>query len=793
MNTVYEQIRELAQQKEPQTVRFLCDLIRIPSFSAREKEVVERIAEEMHRTGFDTVRVDELGSVIGTLGCGPRAIAFDAHVDTVLEGDRSQWNFDPYRPVVREGKVWGRGSVDQKGGMASMLCAAAVIRELGLNSLFTLYFTGTVMEEDCDGLCWQHLIEVDGLRPELAVITEPTDLNLYRGQRGRMEIRVEARGRSCHGSAPERGDNAIYKAARIALEVEKLNARLASDSCLGKGSITVTEIRSSSPSLCAVPDGSSLHLDRRLTLGEDAESAVAEVRAAAARAGCPEAEVNVLRYEEPAYTGKVYPTEKYYPTWLLPEDAKPLRTAAEAYRSVLGRDPQIGQWTFSTNGVAIAGRHGIPCIGLGPGNEVYAHAANEACPIGQLTEAAAFTPPWWPGCTAGEMNAPFLYRCSDCGREYERSQVTYLCPSCSAGYRPGIPLPGVLSARFDYDFIRRRFRPSEPDWELFSAVEAEFYPPFPVGRTPFFPIDALGRHFGLASLWVKNDGLNPSGSLKDRASFLVVAEAIRRREDLIVTASTGNAAAALAAVCAAAGKKAVIYVPAAAPPAKRLQMKVFGAEVLPVDGTYDDAFALSLEHTRVRGGLNRNTAYHPLTIEGKKTAGLEIFEQNGWRVPDVILVPVGDGVILAGIAKAFADLREAGLTDRVPRLVAVQAASSDAIHRYVHTGVYRDARNPVPCADSISVRTPSNAHGARRAVLESGGTSVTVSEEEIRSAIFLLGRLTGLFAEPAAAAAAAALPALRDSGGIDPQEQIVLLLTGNGLKDTETPLRCLQP
>jgi putative selenium metabolism hydrolase len=222
------------------------------------------------------------------------------------------------------------------------------------------------------------------------VITEPTNMNIYRGHRGRLEMQVEVKGRSCHGSAPERGDNAVYKVARIALEIEKLNERLRSDPFLGKGTITVTEARSSSPSLCAVPDGAAIHLDRRLTLGETKESAVAEVLDAARRAGVDDARVVVLTYAEPAYTGVIYPTEKYYPTWALDADSPWLRQAAAAYSGVLGREPLVDKWTFSTNGVAIAGMNGIACLGLGPGNEVLAHAANEACPIEHLSGAAAF-------------------------------------------------------------------------------------------------------------------------------------------------------------------------------------------------------------------------------------------------------------------------------------------------------------------------------------------------------------------------------------------------------------------
>jgi putative selenium metabolism hydrolase len=317
-------------------------------------------------------------------------MAFDGHVDTVYPGDREQWNFDPFQPKIEYGKIWGRGTVDQKGGMAAMVYAGKIIKELGLNEQFTILFTGTVMEEDCDGLCWQYLLQEEKLKPEFVVITEPTNLNIYRGHRGRMEIRVEVKGRSCHGSAPERGDNAIYKIARIALEVEKLNEKLRHDPFLGKGTVTVTDVRSSSPSLCAVADGAGLHLDRRLTFGETKDSALSEVQAAADRAGYPEAKVFVLHYAEPAYTGKVYPTEKYYPTWVLPESSPYLKRAVDAYTGVLGNAPVVDKWTFSTNAIAISGMHGIPCLGLGPGNEIYAHAANEACPIEHLSSAAAF-------------------------------------------------------------------------------------------------------------------------------------------------------------------------------------------------------------------------------------------------------------------------------------------------------------------------------------------------------------------------------------------------------------------
>lgn len=390
MDLYHSQISQCARELENEIVEFLMDLVSTPSFSSKEEAVIQVIKSEMEKVGFDEIRIDGLGSIVGRIGHGPRVIAFDAHIDTVYPGDLSQWDFDPFTPFIKDGKVWGRGTVDQKGGMASMVYAAKIIQELGLNDQFTIYFTGTVMEEDCDGLCWQYLIKEEKIRPELVVITEPTNMNIYRGHRGRMEMRVEVKGVSCHGSAPERGDNAVYKVARIALEIEKLNERLRFDPFLGKGTITVTETRSASPSLCAVPDAASIHLDRRLTLGETKESAVAEVEEAARQAGVADAKVMVLTYEEPAYTGKIYPTEKYYPTWVLDEKSPYLQQAIAAYQGVFNKQPLVDKWTFSTNAIAIAGMNNIPCLGLGPGHEVYAHAVNEACPVEHLSAAAAF-------------------------------------------------------------------------------------------------------------------------------------------------------------------------------------------------------------------------------------------------------------------------------------------------------------------------------------------------------------------------------------------------------------------
>ncbi|MBU1101765.1 MAG: threonine synthase [Bacteroidetes bacterium] len=384
---------------------------------------------------------------------------------------------------------------------------------------------------------------------------------------------------------------------------------------------------------------------------------------------------------------------------------------------------------------------------------------------------------------------PFVYRCTECGKEYKRDEVKYLCPDCENNYVPGNPLRGVLSIEFDYEELSRAFDKRIPCWDLFLPIESKYLPNFPVGNTPLHKAGILGKHFGLQNLWIKNDGLNPSGSLKDRASYLVVAEASRLNETEIVAASTGNAASSLSSVCAAAGKKAIIYVPASAPKAKMLQNILCGAKVIPVKGTYDDAFKLSLEHTKEKGGLNRNTAYHPFTIEGKKTVGLEIFTQNGFKVPDAILVPVGDGVIISGVYKAFYDLMKAGLSDKLPKIICAQAENSSAIHAYIETGEYENLKSSNTVADSISVCAPSNAHMARKAVLESNGFSITVNDAEIMEGQKILAEKSGVFAEPSASVTVAALQKIKELELFSPDEQIILLVTGHGLKDIETPLK----
>lgn len=272
--------------------------------------------------------------------------------------------------------------------MASMVYAGKIIKDLGLEDDYTLLVTGTVQEEDCDGLCWQYIIEQSDIRPEFVVITEPTSLNIYRGHRGRMEIKVSTQGVSCHGSAPERGDNAIYKMAPIINELKELHGNLKHDAFLGKGSLTVSEIFFSSPSRCAVADGCSISVDRRLTAGETYEYALEQIRNLES-VKAVRAKVEMYDYKRPSYTGLVYPTKSYFPTWVLDEDHPACETLVEAYRGLFNKKPLVDKWTFSTNAVSIMGRFGIPCVGFGPGHEDQAHAPNERTWKDELVKAAA--------------------------------------------------------------------------------------------------------------------------------------------------------------------------------------------------------------------------------------------------------------------------------------------------------------------------------------------------------------------------------------------------------------------
>ena len=385
--TLANKIYELAEKYKDDTAENLSKLVKIKSFSREEEAVQQELKRQMEPLKLDELKIDGLGNVIGRIGNGKKILAIDAHMDTVDVGNTDNWEFNPFSGKIEGGHVLGRGTVDQKGGAASFITAARILKELGFDKDVTVYFVGSVMEEDCDGLCWKYIIEEDRIKPDIVICTEPTNGNICRGHRGRMEIEVIFRGVSAHGSAPERGKNAIYMASKSCLDIKALNERLRSDPFLGKGSVTITDFVSRSPSLCAVADYAKIHVDRRLTWGETKESALAEIEEIVEDVN---AEVHILQYDERAYTGLRYGMEKYYPTWKLPPDHAAVKTGVAVYESLFGSSPMVDKWTFSTNAVTITGIYGIPTIGFGPGDETLAHAPNERVVVKDLVNASAF-------------------------------------------------------------------------------------------------------------------------------------------------------------------------------------------------------------------------------------------------------------------------------------------------------------------------------------------------------------------------------------------------------------------
>ena len=424
----FEAIKKAAQDYQADMSRFLRDMISHPSESCEEKEVVMCIKAEMEKLGYDKVEIDGLGNVIGWMGSGEKIIAIDSHIDTVGIGNINNWEQDPYKGYETEDIIYGRGGSDQEGGMASAVYGAKIMKDLDLIPAgYKIMVVGSVQEEDCDGMCWQYIVnkyfpskEEAQKRIEFVISTEPTDGGIYRGHRGRMEIRVDVKGVSCHGSAPERGDNAIYKMADILQDVRALNENDDADGTeikglvkrlnpkynpehwedarfLGRGTCTVSQIFYTSPSRCAVADSCAISIDRRMTAGETWDSCLKEIEdLPAVKKYGGDVKVSMYMYDRPAWTGTVYETECFFPTWINKETAAHVQALIDAHHALWGEkrighkdaDPKLDamrlrerpltdKWTFSTNGVSIQGRYGIPCVGFGPGAESQAHAPNE--------------------------------------------------------------------------------------------------------------------------------------------------------------------------------------------------------------------------------------------------------------------------------------------------------------------------------------------------------------------------------------------------------------------------------
>jgi len=378
----------------------------------------------------------------------------------------------------------------------------------------------------------------------------------------------------------------------------------------------------------------------------------------------------------------------------------------------------------------------------------------------------------------------FKYVCNDCGKEYSSEKIIYRCPSCTAEPASSDDMQkGNLITLIDKGYLSSLKHKESVSPSDFSPYPIPNSAAYPVGNTPLIAPIRLIKSTGYKNILLKNDGLNPSGSFKDRASQLVAAQALHFGEKTITLASTGNAGSAMACAGAAYGLDIVLFVPETAPKAKLLQSVLYGATVVPIKGSYDEAFGLSIEYSKEFGGINRNTAFNPMTIEGKKTISIELFNELGKKAPDIVYVPVGDGVIYAGVYKGFHDLKEAGLISKIPQIVCAQSEKSNAISQAWKTKQMKTIPKATTAADSISVSSPANGRMAVRYIEESGAWATEVTDEAILEAQLELTKESGVFVEPAAATAWAAFKKDAGENMLDKNASIIILLTGIGFKD----------
>ncbi|MCK5094331.1 MAG: threonine synthase [Spirochaetes bacterium] len=381
------------------------------------------------------------------------------------------------------------------------------------------------------------------------------------------------------------------------------------------------------------------------------------------------------------------------------------------------------------------------------------------------------------------------YKCIKCDVEFSLDDIEYVCKACY----------GNLQVTYDYQFIKKNLKKSDladnqdySIWRYKTLLPVEDLsrkPVVQIGWTPLYKAKKLGNKLGIKNLYVKDDGRNPSASHKDRAGAIAVVKALERRKQVITTASTGNAGASLSCLTAALGLKTIIFVPEASPIAKIAQLLVFGAIVIVVEGSYDDAFDLCIKATEKYGWYNRNSGYNSYTREGKKTCAYVICEQLGWECPDKIFIPVGDGSIISGIWKGFVDLYKIGFIDQLPQLISCQAEESDSINRaFESDGVIRPVKGNT-IADSIAVRFPHDGEAAIKAIKESGGFSISVSDEQIIQAIPELAREASVFGEPAGVTPLAALQKAVRNDLIKHDEKVIVLITGSGLKDINSAMK----
>ena len=375
--------KRVAEQRD-EIITFLRELCAIPSMESQIREVGERAEDEMRKLGFDDVWWDKMGNVVGRIGNGPTKLLYDSHIDTVGIGNPSEWEWDPFEGKVENGILYARGACDEKGSTPGMIYGLALAKELGLLDGITGYYFGN-MEEWNDGSACDAFFNVEGIEPDFVVIGEPTRMQVYRGQKGRVEMQVVAQGKSAHAAANHLGDNPIYKLLPIIDAISKLEPEFKDDPFLGNGRVTVTDMIVDTPSINAVPNQAKIYIDRRLTFGEDPQDELARIKGIIGDRD--DISASILTYEEPSYTGFVYPLDKIYPAWSLAEDHPFVAAGQKTGELLWGEMPPSYKWNFSTNGIFWAGKAGIPSIGFGPGDEVHAHTVIDQVPLDDVVRA----------------------------------------------------------------------------------------------------------------------------------------------------------------------------------------------------------------------------------------------------------------------------------------------------------------------------------------------------------------------------------------------------------------------
>lgn len=386
MQDKIQKINELVEENRETIIQFLRAICAIPSMESQIKDVGDRIADEMKKLGFEKVWYDKMGNIVGQIGNGPKKLLYDSHIDTVGIGDPDEWEWDPFEGKIEDGVFFARGACDEKGSTPGMIYGLAFAHQLGLLDGFTAYYFGN-MEEWNDGSAPHAFVVTEDIKPDFVVIGEPTKMQVYRGHKGRVEMKVVAKGKSAHAASNFLGDNAIYKVLPLIETISNMQDQLGDHEFLGPGRITVTDMDVVTPSINAVPNEVTVYIDRRITWGETPEFVLQQIKDIFGERDDMKAEI--LVYNDPSYTGFVFELDKVYPAWLF-EDDHPFVQAGVKTLEALGGNTVTGKWDFSTNGIYWAGQAGIPSIGFGPGNEIHAHTVLDQVPLEDVVQSTAF-------------------------------------------------------------------------------------------------------------------------------------------------------------------------------------------------------------------------------------------------------------------------------------------------------------------------------------------------------------------------------------------------------------------